>query len=122
MPAHISGVYIQTWKSWSYISTPIICAGTNNRSIYLRTKRRKMENNDKYFLPLKGKISPGKGFLWGIIHQKMGLCIFWGNILLKKIVQYLLFLLSGTNNRSIRRRRSFSNRFSHQFLLTACIV
>ena len=122
MPAHISGVYIQTWKSWSYISTPIICAGTNNRSIYIRTKRRKMENNDKYFFATQGEDFPGKRVSLGDNSSENGAWHLLGEHSFKKIVQYLLFLLSGTNNRSIRRRRSFSNRFSHQFLLTACII
>lgn len=32
-------------------------------------------------LPLKGKGSPGRGFLWGIMIGNMGLGIFWGGCL-----------------------------------------
>ena len=63
VPAHITGVYIHSHlENLSHIYTTVICAGTYNRSIYIRTEEEEKNNNS---LPLKGKISPGKGFLWG---------------------------------------------------------
>ena len=67
MPAHITGVYI-----------------------YIRTEEEEKNNNS---LPLKGKISPGKGFLWEIIHQKMGLGIFLGNILKDILTKFASFVI-----------------------------
>ena len=64
VPAQITVVHIwDRFSKWLCIYTPVICAGTNNRSIYIYRER------STYLLCIaRGEESPGKGFLWGIFY------------------------------------------------------
>ena len=71
------------FSKWLCIYTPVICAGTNNRSIYIYTASDQLT----YYALQGGKNPPEKGFFGGYFIRKWGLVsfggTFLGNILIK---------------------------------------
>ena len=65
--------------------TPVICAGTNNRIIYIDTKEKYHNCSKRNIKSMQGEVFPGKRVSLGDIIQKMGLGIFWGNIFKKQL-------------------------------------